>query len=109
MWKPKKVSGMGWIVSILLAILFFATLLTVIIPIIILIVDTIIYYCTLKKNCCPECKGKECVIPINTPIGQKLLRDFSDGSNNTTPQNAKQEVSGRLYYDERTHQYVKEY
>ena len=79
MRSPKKVSGMGCWVTLLLLVLFIATVVTFLwlLSILVLILDAIIYYCTLKKNCCPKCKGKECVIPINTPMGQKMLRDFA--------------------------------
>ena len=78
MRSPKKVSGMGCWVTALLFLLFVGSVVTLMWPVAILIlfVDAVIYYATLKKNCCPECKGKECVIPLNTPMGQKLMRDF---------------------------------
>ena len=62
----------------LLFFLFVGSLVMMLWPvaILILIADAIIYYATLKKNCCPRCKGKECVIPLDTPMGRKLKRDF---------------------------------
>ena len=80
MWKPKKISGMGCWVTILLFIAFLVTIDMAQweLSFLILVLDAIIYYCTLKKNCCPKCKCNKCVIPIDTPMGQKLLRDFKN-------------------------------
>lgn len=79
MRSPKKVSGMGCWVTGLLFVLFVLTLVTFmwVLSLIILILDAIIYYATLKKNCCPKCKGKECVISVSSPMGQKLIHDLS--------------------------------
>ena len=76
MRKPKKVSGMKGIVTILLAVLFFSTIVTAmwLLSFFLLVLDAIIYYSTLKENCCAKCKGKECVIALDTPMGQKISR-----------------------------------
>ena len=111
MLSPKKVSGMGCWVTALLFVLFVLTLVTFmwILSLIILIADAIIYYATLKKNCCPKCKGKECVIPINSPMGQKLMRELSTGRDpSPSVADAKSKTGEeKIVYDPETHQYVK--
>ena len=111
MRSPKKVSGMGCWVTALLFVLFVLTLVTFmwILSLIILIADAIIYYATLKKNCCPKCKGKECVIPINSPMGQKLMRELSTGRvPSPSVADAKSKTGEeKIVYDPETHQYVK--
>ena len=111
MRSPKKVSGMGCWVTVLLFVLFVLTLVTFmwILSLIILIADAIIYYATLKKNCCPKCKGKECVIPINSPLGQKLMRELSTGRDpSPSVADAKSKTGEeKIVYDPETHQYVK--
>ena len=111
MRSPKKVSGMGCWVTALLFVLFVLTLVTFmwILSLIILIADAIIYYATLKKNCCPKCKGKECVIPINSPMGQKLMRELSTGRDpSPSVADAKSKTGEeKIVYDPETHQYVK--
>ena len=111
MRSPKKVSGMGCWVTALLFVLFVLTLVTFmwILSLIILIADAIIYYTTLKKNCCPKCKGKECVIPINSPMGQKLMRELSTGRDpSPSVADAKSKTGEeKIVYDPETHQYVK--
>ncbi|MGN0888762.1 MAG: hypothetical protein ACI4UY_07775 [Kiritimatiellia bacterium] len=111
MRSPKKVSGMGCWVTALLFVLFVLTLVTFmwILSLIILIADAIIYYATLKKNCCPKCKGKECVIPINSPLGQKLMRELSTGRDpSPSVADAKSKTGEeKIVYDPETHQYVK--
>ena len=111
MRSPKKVSGMGCWVTALLFVLFVLTLVTFmwILSLIILIADAIIYYATLKKNCCPKCKGKECVIPINSPMGQKLMRELSTGRDpSLSVADAKSKTGEeKIVYDPETHQYVK--
>ena len=108
---PKKVSGMGCWVTALLFVLFVLTLVTFmwILSLIILIADAIIYYATLKKNCCPKCKGKECVIPINSPMGQKLMRELSTGRDPSPSVAYAKSKTGeeKIVYDPETHQYVK--
>lgn len=111
MRSPKKVSGMGCWVTALLFVLFVLTLVTFmwILSLIILIADAIICYATLKKNCCPKCKGKECVIPINSPMGQKLMRELSTGRDpSPSVADAKFKTGEeKIVYDPETHQYVK--
>ena len=113
MRAPKKVSGMGCWVTILLFVLFVISIVTFLwmLTLLLLIADAIIYYSTLKKNCCTKCKGKECVIPINTLMGQKLLRDISAASKDavapTTSTTESSPDSGKIVYDTKTHQYVK--
>ena len=111
MRSPKKVSGMGCWVTALLFVLFVLTLVTFmwILSLIILIADAIIYYATLKKNCCPKCKGKECVIPINSPMGKKLMRELSTGRDpSPSVADAKSKTGEeKIVYDPETHQYVK--
>jgi hypothetical protein len=111
MRSPKKVSGMGCWVTALLFVLFVLTLVTFmwILSLIVLIADAIIYYATLKKNCCPKCKGKECVIPINSPMGQKLMRELSTGRDpSPSVADAKSKTGEeKIVYDPETHQYVK--
>ena len=111
MRSPKKVSGMGCWVTALLFVLFVLTLVTFmwILSLIILIADAIIYYAALKKNCCPKCKGKECVIPINSPMGQKLMRELSIGRDpSPSVADAKSKTGEeKIVYDPETHQYVK--
>ena len=111
MRSPKKVSGMGCWVTALLFVLFVLTLVTFmwILSLIILIADAIIYYATLKKNCCPKCKGKECVIPINSPMGQKLMHELSTGRDpSPSVADAKSKTGEeKIVYDPETHQYVK--
>ena len=111
MRSPKKVSGMGCWVTALLFVLFVLTLVTFmwILSLIILIADAIIYYATLKKNCCPKCKGKECVIPINSPMGQKLMRELSTGRDpSPSVADAKSKTGEeKIVYDPETHQYMK--
>ena len=116
MRSPKKVSGMGCWVTTLLFLLFVGSVVTLMWPVAILIlfVDAVIYYATLKKNCCPECKGKECVIPLNTPMGQKLMRDFKSAPPavaSTAEASKPQETSsdGKIVYDPKTHEYVRKY
>lgn len=29
-----------------------------------------------KSNCCYKCKAKDCVIPVNTPRGEKLFNEY---------------------------------
>ena len=111
MRSPKKVSGMGCWVTALLFVLFVLTLVTFmwVLSLIVLIADAIIYYATLKKNCCPKCKGKECVIPINSPMGQKLMRELSTGRDpSPSVADAKSKTGEeKIVYDPETHQYVK--
>ena len=111
MRSPKKVSGMGCWVTALLFVLFVLTLVTFmwVLSLIVLIADAIIYYATLKKNCCPKCKGKECVIPINSPMGQKLMRELSTGRDpSPSVADAKSKTGEeKIVYDPKTHQYVK--
>ena len=114
MRNPKKISGMGCWVTILLFILFVITVVTFlwILSFLILVLDAIIYYATLKKNCCPKCKGKECVIPINTPMGKKLMRDFASvstpaASPDTVPEAQDKSSEGKIVYDPETHEYVR--
>ena len=110
MRSPKKVSGMGCWVTALLFVLFVLTLVTFmwILSLIVLIADAIIYYATLKKNCCPNCKGKECVIPINSPMGQKLIRELKPQAKASAPEkNASPSSEAKIVYDPETHQYVK--
>lgn len=102
---------MGCWVTALLFVLFVLTLVTFmwILSLIILIADAIIYYAMLKKNCCPKCKGKECVIPINSPMGQKLMRELSTGRDpSPSVADAKSKTGEeKIVYDPETHQYVK--
>ena len=104
--KRKSRSNLGCIV---MGLLFLVTLPTIIIPIIIVIVDYMWYRSSIKNMCCPCCEGSECVIPINSPMGQKLMRDFSASkstavsSSKNFPQKGKEEI----VYDSKTHQYVK--
>ena len=114
MWKPKKISGMGCWITALLFIAFVASVVTLLwgVSFLILVLDAIIYYCTLKKNCCPTCKGKECVIPIDTPMGHRLLRDLNAESPATSSGTAEPTPSepadkGKVVYDPNTHEYVR--
>ena len=114
MRSPKKVSGMGCWVTVLLFLLFVGSIITLmwLVSILILIADAIIYYATLKKNCCPKCKGKECVIPLSTPMGQKLMHDFKSASPaSESPAAASQPLEtpseGKVVYDPKTHEYVR--
>ena len=110
MRSPKKVSGMGCWVTLLLLLLFVGSVVTLLWPlaILILVADAIIYYATLKKNCCPKCKGKECVIPLNTPMGQKLMRDFKSAAPPDAAAQAQATSSeGTIVYDSQTHEYVR--
>ena len=29
-----------------------------------------------KSNCCQKCKAKNCIIPVNTPRGEKLFNEY---------------------------------
>ena len=112
MWRPKKISGMGCWVTALLFLLFMVSIaLFWPLAIFVLVLDAVIYYATLKKNCCAKCKGHDCVIPIDTPMGRKLMHDFSSGAKNASApaqSNAQQpSSSGAIVYDPVTHQYVK--
>ncbi|MBR4652206.1 MAG: hypothetical protein IKO72_02490 [Kiritimatiellae bacterium] len=114
MWAPTKISGMGCWVTILLLIAFVATVVTFlwVVSFLILVLDAIIYYCTLKKNCCPKCKGAECVIPLDTPMGRRLLQDFNAGSQSTSsgtaePAQSEPADKGKVVYDPNTHEYVR--
>ena len=110
MYRPKKVSGMGCWVTALLFLLFVGSIVTMLWPlaILILVADAIIYYATLKKNCCPKCKGKDCVIPLNTPMGQKLMRDFKSAEPPEVAAQAQATSSeGTIVYDSQTHEYVR--
>ena len=114
MWNPKKISGMGCWITVLLFIAFVASVVTFlwVVSFLILVLDAIIYYCTLKKNCCPKCKGTECVIPIDTPMGRRLLRDFNTESPVTDggkaePTQLEPADNGKVMYDPNTHEYVR--
>ena len=76
MWSPKKVSGMGWGMALILLAVFIALVIIMFVANIVLIMwpalplllvfDAVIYYLTLKRNCCPKCGGKRCVVPLKS-------------------------------------------
>ena len=104
--KPKKKTR-GPAGLLLMAILFLVTLPTIIIPIIILIVDHMWYYGSVKDMCCPQCGGKECVIPINSPMGKKIAQDLSTKAFSVAVEKVSSSNKEEIVYDPKTHQYVK--
>lgn len=79
MQRPTLLSATGtWLIVLTFVLLFVALLWPIVFTA--LIACVLIFFVTLKKNCCPKCGGNECVVPINTPMGQKLLRDLAPPS-----------------------------
>ena len=112
--RPKEFSGMGCWPQVLLALLLILSVVALLwlVAFLIVLVDAIIYYATLKKNCCPKCKGKECVIPLNSPMGKKLMQNLKSASSTITSQVRASDAQnvlaeGKIVYDAETHEYVK--
>ena len=104
--KRKSRSDLGCVV---MGLLFLITLPTIIIPIIIVIIDYMWYRSSIKNMCCPFCEGNECVISINSPMGQKLIRDFSASKSTAVSpsKNSSPKEREEIVYDPQTHQYMK--
>lgn len=49
-----------------------------------------------KSNCCKKCKAKDCVIPVNTPRGEKIFNEYYEYVEEETEQEEQEQLTGEI-------------